>query len=457
MVKERSTRDRLERADPHDYVMAASRALRDDVLTIGFARRVATYKRLELLTRDAEFARELLGGERPVQLVLPGKAHPRDEDAKRVIKALFDLKTLPVVADRVVFLDDYDLATAAALTRGCDVWLNLPRPPLEASGTSGMKSAINGGLQLSVLDGWWAEGYDGTNGWAISGEVDDDHTAQDERDTASLHALLTDEVVPAFYERDPSGAADPLARADAELAENPAGPVQRDPDGPRLRPRAVRGRRRARVTASLLERSALELAELIRSGQISAVELTTACLERIDALEPQINAFTHVAHERALGRRRADRAGGPRPFAGVPIAIKDNRAVAGMPLTMCSDIFGDYVPREDAFCVRRLRDAGFVIVGKTAMPENGILPTCESRRNGETANPWALDRTPGGSSGGAAAAVAAGCCRSRTATTAAARSGYRPRAAGSSASNLPAVACPSVPTVVRASSSAMGC
>ena len=110
-----------------------------------------------------------------------------------------------MVADRVVFLDDYDLATGAALTRGCDVWLNLPRPPLEASGTSGMKSVINGGLQLSVLDGWWAEGYDGTNGWAISGEVDDDHTAQDERDTASLHSLLTDEVVPAFYERDAAG------------------------------------------------------------------------------------------------------------------------------------------------------------------------------------------------------------------------------------------------------------
>ena len=205
LVKKRSAHNRLERADPHDYVMAASRALHDDVLTIGFARRVATYKRLELLTRDAEFARALLGGEWPVQLVLAGKAHPRDEDAKRVIKALFDLKALPAVADRVVFLDDYDLATGAALTRGCDVWLNLPRPPLEASGTSGMKSAINGGLQLSVLDGWWAEGYDGTNGWAISGEVDEDHTAQDERDAASLHSLLTDEVVPAFYDRDAAG------------------------------------------------------------------------------------------------------------------------------------------------------------------------------------------------------------------------------------------------------------
>ena len=162
------------------------------------------------------------------------------------------------------------------------------------------------------------------------------------------------------------------------------------------------------MTASLLERSAIDLAELIRSGELSAVELTAACLERIDALEPQINAFTHLAHERALADAALIGPGDERPFAGVPIAIKDNRAVEGMPLTMCSEIFEDYVPPADAFCVRRMRDAGFVIVGKTALPENGILPTCESRRNGETANPWALDRTPGGSSGGAAAAVAAG-------------------------------------------------
>ncbi len=162
------------------------------------------------------------------------------------------------------------------------------------------------------------------------------------------------------------------------------------------------------MTASLLECSAIELAELIRSGQLSAVELTAACLERIDALEPQINAFTHLAHERALADAALIGPADERPFAGVPIAIKDNRAVAGMPLTMCSEIFENYMPPEDAFFVRRLRAAGFVIVGKTALPENGILPTCESRRNGETANPWALDRTPGGSSGGAAAAVAAG-------------------------------------------------
>ena len=109
------------------------------------------------------------------------------------------------MGERVVFLDDYDLASAALLVRGCDVWLNLPRPPLEASGTSGMKSAINGGLQLSVLDGWWAEGYNGENGWALPGDIDPDIDAQDQRDAATFHRLLSEEVVPKFYERDDRG------------------------------------------------------------------------------------------------------------------------------------------------------------------------------------------------------------------------------------------------------------
>jgi amidase len=160
--------------------------------------------------------------------------------------------------------------------------------------------------------------------------------------------------------------------------------------------------------SELLTRPAVELAAMVRSGELGAVELVQASLDRIEALEPLINAFTHVAHDSAVEAARAIAPGDPRPFAGVPIAVKDNRAVAGMPLTMCSDLFGDYVARGDAFLVRRLRDAGFVIVGKTTLPENGILPTTESRRFGPTANPWALDRTPGGSSGGSAAAVAAG-------------------------------------------------
>jgi starch phosphorylase len=204
-LRVRSTNERLQRGDVRDYVERAARTFNPAVLTLGFARRVATYKRIDLLTRDPDWTLSLLGGEQPVQVVLAGKAHPRDEEAKRVLQRLFGMKNAKVVGERVVFLDDYDLATAAWLVRGCDVWLNVPRPPLEASGTSGMKSVINGGLQLSVLDGWWAEGYDGNNGWALDGAVDADHQAQDARDVAALHLLLDDEVVPTYYDRDGQG------------------------------------------------------------------------------------------------------------------------------------------------------------------------------------------------------------------------------------------------------------
>jgi amidase len=153
---------------------------------------------------------------------------------------------------------------------------------------------------------------------------------------------------------------------------------------------------------------ALELADKVRAGELSARELVEDCLGAIALLEPTINAFTYVAYDEALEAAAAIRSGDVRPFAGVPISIKDNRPVAGMPITMGSDLFGDYVPGHDAYLVRRIRDAGFVIVGKTSMPEMGILPTTEPRRFGAVHNPWALDRTAGGSSGGSAAAVAAG-------------------------------------------------
>jgi starch phosphorylase len=204
-VRTRSTQNRLLRGDSREYAEAAARVFDQHVLTIGFARRVALYKRLDLLTRDPEWTQALLGGDRPVQVVLAGKAHPRDEEAKRSLQRLFGLRYAPLISQRVVYLDDYDLATAAVLVRGCDVWMNLPRPPLEASGTSGMKSMYNGGLQLSVLDGWWAEAFDGANGWALPGDVEEDHWAQDDRDALLLHRLLDEQVVPAFYERDQAG------------------------------------------------------------------------------------------------------------------------------------------------------------------------------------------------------------------------------------------------------------
>ena len=158
----------------------------------------------------------------------------------------------------------------------------------------------------------------------------------------------------------------------------------------------------------LLFRPAGDLAALVRGGEVSARELVEVSLERIEALQPDLNAFVHVDAEGALATADAVEAGDERPFAGVPIAVKDTAAVAGMPYTLGSDAFGDFVPGHDAFVVRRLREAGFVIVGKTNLPEFGILPVTEPRRFGPTRNPWDTERTPGGSSGGAAAAVAAG-------------------------------------------------
>jgi starch phosphorylase len=207
-VRYRAAADRLWRSEDRSYVEAGRTAFDPDVLTIGFARRVATYKRLRLMVHDAARALALLGGDRPIQLVIAGKAHPRDDEAKQLIHDLLHFRGAPAVDNCVVYLHDYDLSMAAKLVQGCDVWLNLPRAPLEASGTSGMKAAVNGALQLSVLDGWWAEAYDGRNGWGISGEVDPDQQAQDARDAGELYRLLEDEVGPAFYARGGEGLPD---------------------------------------------------------------------------------------------------------------------------------------------------------------------------------------------------------------------------------------------------------
>ena len=204
-VRERSLTDRLGRSEPLDYVKAADAALDPDVVTLGFARRVATYKRLGLLMHDPERALALLAGPTPVQVLIAGKAHPADDAGKSLVRELFALKDAPHAAERVVFLEDYDLAVARRLVAGCDVWINLPRPPMEASGTSGMKSALNGGLQLSVADGWWAEGYDGRNGWSIPARTDLDEETQDERDAETFYRLLEQEVVPTFAARDDVG------------------------------------------------------------------------------------------------------------------------------------------------------------------------------------------------------------------------------------------------------------
>ncbi|WP_460954922.1 alpha-glucan family phosphorylase [Parasphingorhabdus pacifica] len=178
-----------------------------DVLTIGFARRVPTYKRLTLMLRDTERLRELLlDADRPVQVVVAGKSHPADEGGKAMIQKIIEFADQADVRHRIVFLPDYDMALARYLVSGCDVWLNNPVRPLEACGTSGMKAALNGGLNLSVRDGWWDEMFDGANGWAIpnaSGVTDP--SRRDDLEAAALYELISTRVAPMFYERNADG------------------------------------------------------------------------------------------------------------------------------------------------------------------------------------------------------------------------------------------------------------
>lgn len=182
-------------------------ALDPDVLTIGFARRVPSYKRLTLMLRDPErLKRILLHPERPVQLVIAGKSHPADEGGKKLIQEIVRFADDPEVRHRIVFLPNYDIAMAQPLYPGCDVWLNNPLRPYEACGTSGMKAALNGGLNLSILDGWWDEWYDGNNGWAIpSADGIDDPDRRDDIEATALYDLIENEVAPRFYDNDAEG------------------------------------------------------------------------------------------------------------------------------------------------------------------------------------------------------------------------------------------------------------
>ena len=189
-------------------VLRAQRGVLDpDALTIGFARRFATYKRADLLFTDLDrLARILSAADRPVQVVIAGKAHPADRPGQRVIQDIFTLSRSERLLGRVFVVEDYDMRVARFLVGGVDIWLNNPRRPLEASGTSGMKAAINGIPSVSILDGWWDEGFNGENGWAIGDrEPDGDDVAQDASDANELYRLLEEEIVPRFFDRDEQG------------------------------------------------------------------------------------------------------------------------------------------------------------------------------------------------------------------------------------------------------------
>ena len=190
-----------------------------EVLTIGFARRFATYKRAGLLFSDLHRLRKLVGDStRPLQILLAGKAHPADKAGQELIQHIFQLSQSDALKGKVFFVEDYDMRVGRMLVQGVDVWLNTPRRPLEASGTSGMKAAMNGALNCSIADGWWPEGYDGENGWVIGSTTDDptrdtsagkepmaDEAKNDREDGLALYDLLEEQIVPAYYDRDPNG------------------------------------------------------------------------------------------------------------------------------------------------------------------------------------------------------------------------------------------------------------
>jgi glycogen phosphorylase len=206
-ARARLTRSSIKRGFAPAELSWIDSVLDPDVLTIGFARRVPSYKRLTLMLRDpVRLKALLLDPERPVQLVIAGKSHPADDGGKKLIQEIVRFADDPEVRHRIVFLPNYDIAMALPLYPGCDVWLNNPLRPYEACGTSGMKAALNGGLNLSILDGWWDEWYDGNNGWAIpSADGVDDPDRRDDLEAAALYDRIENEVAPRFYDLDAEG------------------------------------------------------------------------------------------------------------------------------------------------------------------------------------------------------------------------------------------------------------
>ncbi len=206
-VRSRAVEQARRREESPELLRRLSRILSPDTLTIGFARRFATYKRANLVLADLERLATMVNDpKRPVQFVFAGKAHPHDEPGKRVLQRVAEMMRDTKFGDRFAFVEDYDINVGRHLVQGVDVWLNNPRRPLEASGTSGQKVVLNGGLNLSVLDGWWAEAYDGLNGFAIGkGRTHSNMDVHDSRDGEDLYRTLLDEVIPLYYDRDRDG------------------------------------------------------------------------------------------------------------------------------------------------------------------------------------------------------------------------------------------------------------
>jgi starch phosphorylase len=203
-IREQARRRWVDQWKEASHLVGAGTLLDHEALTVGFGRRFAAYKRADLIFRDPDRLQRLLVNPwRPVQIVFAGKAHPGDEPGKQILQRVYGYTREPRFEGRIAFLEDYDMHVAHRLVQGVDLWLNVPRVPLEACGTSGIKAALNGVPQLSTLDGWWAEGYDGPNGWAIPAAPAGQDV--DAADAEQLYRVLESDVVPLFYDRDARG------------------------------------------------------------------------------------------------------------------------------------------------------------------------------------------------------------------------------------------------------------
>ena len=256
------------RGAPPAEIARADEVLDPEALTIGFARRFATYKRGTLIFRNLERLAAILNNkDRPVQIIFAGKAHPRDHGGKELIAEILHIARRPEFRRRIVFLEDYDMNVARYLVQGVDVWLNNPRRPLEASGTSGMKVCVNGGLNLRILDGWWVEGYAGDNGWAIgAGEEYTDLTYQDDVESRAIYDLLEQEIVPLFYTRASDGLPRGWLQDDEALDEHASARSSTPTAWCRSTSRSATGRRRS-ASAML---SADNLKKAARAGAVAA-------------------------------------------------------------------------------------------------------------------------------------------------------------------------------------------
>ena len=349
-------------------VVAAGTMFDHNTLTIGFARRFTGYKRPELIFSDADrLARILTAPGRPVQIVFAGKAHPADDIGKHHLQRIYRRALDPKFGGRIAFVDDYDLHVAHFLVQGCDVWLNNPRKPLEASGTSGMKAAINGTPHLSIGDGWWAEGFTGDNGWLIEGHADpSDQGAQDWADAQALYALLEEQIVPAFYDRDADGIPRRWLQIVQAVDPDGAPPLQRAADGEGIRPDNVRagaaaaGRRpaadgrRLRTSSALagliVDRQHAERARLggaglvVRGAVVRDAAVRNAVVRRRVSVRssPAVSVdFAAVAGLAAPALAMAVRAGAAAAYTpGGASAIE----VLGVTAPHCTDTVSDAAP-----------------------------------------------------------------------------------------------------------------